>query len=194
MLWAELSRLSHCSRYVIKKSYTTQVKKKKRGQRCFILKNVIKFLSAVLVSNFNFNNLPSYFYDFGWSESAWSFIWLKFLPGSGKVWGPVFRAGDLPPKLCGSSCPSSLPHHRQNSGGHLWKERCPVPQLPFQGMWANWGGYFGIICCCLFSPMVKKGSVLQWLIQSQLVSLSKAASCDWDSLTLPLDMTLPGST
>ena len=45
-----------------------------------------------------------------------------------------------------------------------------------------------------FPPMVKRSSILQWLIQSQFVSLSKAVSCDWDSLTLPTDTTLPGST
>lgn len=75
----------------------------------FYFLNVIKFLSAVLVSNFNFNNLPSYFMTLGEASqhevsSDWNFY--LFL---GKVWGPVFRESCLPPKLCGSSCPSSFP-------------------------------------------------------------------------------------
>lgn len=75
----------------------------------FYFFNVIKFLSAVLVSNFNFNNLPSYFYDFGWSESAWSFIWLEFLPVSGKGWGPVFREAVCHPNSVGHPAPPPFP-------------------------------------------------------------------------------------
>lgn len=56
---------------------------------------------------------------------------------------------------CGSSSPSSLPHHRLNSSGHLCKERCPVPQFPFQGMWADWEATLGLFVV-VFSPNGQK--------------------------------------